>query len=114
MQAVYLFGGMVTANAIEAVASATKSGDNAVSLSDTGSKFVNLVVNGHPLGDQIKPNTQIPLPGIGTLWLHRVIQWTGTEEVRMIEIEVTQANNPFNLKPGSKLQIAVARAVVLP
>ncbi len=113
VQAVYLFGGMVTANAIEAVANATKSGDNPVALSDTGSKFVNLVVNGHPLGDQIKPNTQILLPGIGTLWLHRVIQWTGTEEVRMIELEVTEANNPFGLKPGSKLQVAVARAVVL-
>ncbi len=113
VQSVSLFAGMVSADEVRAIADAAKTGDS-TSYSDAGSQFTNLVVNGHQMGDNIKPNTQIKLPGIGTLWLHRVIQWTGGIEVRMMELEVTQANNPFNLKPGSKLQIAVARAVVLP
>jgi hypothetical protein len=111
IQSVNLLSGLITADAIKAVATGTKNGNNPT-FTDAGSKFVNLVVAGHPIGSETGPNRAIQLPGIGTLWLHRVIRGPNSIEVRMIDLEVKQ-ENPFGLKPGSKLQIAVARAVVV-
>jgi hypothetical protein len=110
VQSVSLLGGLVTAEEIKSRARASKSGHD-VTLSDSGSKFVNLVVNGRPIGSETGPNKQIDLPGIGTLWLHRVIEKGKSIEVRMIEL-VVKEENPFGLKPGSKLLVAVARAVI--
>ncbi|HYT80388.1 MAG TPA: choice-of-anchor P family protein [Actinomycetota bacterium] len=76
-------------------------------------RFVNLVVAGQPINGNIAPNTAIELPGIGTLWLHRVVVTAYSVEVRMIDLAAVQ-DNPAELQPGSKLQLAVARALVLP
>ena len=110
VKSVNLLNGLVTADAIRAVARGSKEG-NSRTFTNAGSKFVNLVVAGRPLGSETGPNSKIDLPGIGTLWLQRVIRTSSGIEVRMIDLEVKQGN-PFGLKPGSKLQIAVARAVV--
>jgi hypothetical protein len=110
VQSVNLLNGLVTADAVKAVARGSKEGD-ARTFTNAGSKFVNLVVAGRPIGKETGPNTAIDLPGIGTLWLQRVIRTSNGIEVRMIELQVEEGNR-FGLKPGSKLQIAVARAVV--
>ncbi|HEV8419831.1 MAG TPA: choice-of-anchor P family protein, partial [Actinomycetota bacterium] len=112
VESVNLLGGLITADLVKASGRATKEGGSRT-FSDAGSKFVNLVVAGRPIGNETGPNTAIKLPGIGTLWLHRVIRTSYSVEIRMIDLEVKQ-ENPFGLKPGSKLQIAVARALVLP
>jgi hypothetical protein len=109
VQAVDLLNGLVTADSVVADAHAAKTGSG-LSFSDAGSKLVGLVVAGQPISSAVAPNTQIALPGIGTLWLHRVFRTTGSIEVRMIELEIDQAN-PFGLAPGSVLQVAVAVAV---
>jgi hypothetical protein len=109
VQDVNLLNGLITADAVTADAHALKSG-SAFSFNDGGSKLVNLVVAGQPVWSAVAPNTQIALPGIGTLWLHRVFTTSGSIEVRMIEIDVDQAN-PFGLQPGSVLQVAVAVAL---
>jgi hypothetical protein len=112
IQAVNLLGGLITADLIKADARGSKKGRN-VALSDRGSRFVNLVVAGRPIGNETGPNKSVPLPGIGTLWLHRVIRTGNTIEVRMLDLAVEESN-PFGLTPGSKLQLAVAHLGILP
>jgi hypothetical protein len=112
VDSVNLLSGLITADSVTARARAAKDG-NALALSDVGSRFVNLVVAGRPIGAVVAPNTPIDLPGLGTLWLHRVVREANSIEVRMIELVVKDAN-PFGLSPGSKLQLAVAQAAILP
>jgi hypothetical protein len=107
---VSLLNGLVTADSVIADAHALKKGST-ISFDDQGSKLANVKVAGRSVARPIAPNTRIPLPGIGTLWLHRVIRLAGSIDVRMIEIDVNQSN-PFGLQPGSVLQVAVAVAVV--
>lgn len=109
VQNVNLLNGLIKADSVIADVQALKSG-SAVSFSNSGSSLVNLMVAGRPISATVAPNTRIALPGIGTLWLRRVIKTTSSIDVRMIEIEVDQAN-PFGLTPGSVLQVAVAVAV---
>jgi len=40
-------------------------------------------------GDSVPANTKVPLPGIGTLWLHRVVQTGSSIRVIMIQLDVT-------------------------
>ena len=62
---------------------------------------------------QHRPEHSHRAAGIGTLWLHRVVVTAYSLEVRMIDLAAVQ-DNPAELQPGSKLQLAVARALVLP
>jgi hypothetical protein len=112
IDAINLLGGLVTADSVMARARATKSG-TVLAFADAGSQFVNLVVAGRPIGTMVAPNTPVDLPGVGTLWLHRVIRGVNSIQVRMIEL-VVKEENPFGLTPGSMLQLAVATAAVLP
>jgi len=111
-QAVNLLYGLITAGLFRADAHASRKG-GVLSFSDAGSRFENLVVAGQSIASTVAPNTQIPLPGIGTLWLHRVFRNPNNIDIRMIEV-VVQQDNPFGLTPGSKLQLAVAIAVAAP
>ncbi len=98
---------LVTADLIKADAHASKSG-GVFTFSDSGSTFVNLVVNGTPIADNVAANTQITVDGL-TIWLHRVIQKPNQITVRMIEIIVT-GSNPFGLNLNTDIQVAVAEA----
>lgn len=81
-------------------------------LSDTGSRFATLSVRGFPLiNAQSAANTTRAVPGVGTLYLHRVIR-TGTSiEVRMIELVLTKSVN--GLPIGTDIRAAVAVAGTL-
>jgi hypothetical protein len=98
---------LITADLVKADAHASKSG-GVLSFSDSGSTFVNLVVNGTPIADNVAANTQITVDGL-TIWLHRVIQKPNQITVRMIEIIVNGAN-PFGLNLSTDIQVAVAEA----
>ena len=60
----------------------------------------------------MKTALKIAIAGLGTLWLHRVIVNEHSIEVRMIELEVTAANNSFGIAVGTDVQVAVASASV--
>jgi hypothetical protein len=109
VQAADVLSGLVTADLIEADAHASKSG-GVISLSDEGSHFVNLVVDGQPIAGDVAANTRIRVDGL-TIWLHRVITSSNNIEVRMIEI-VVKRSNPFGLDIGTDIQVAVAEASV--
>jgi hypothetical protein len=112
VEGVNLLAGLITADLVKADARATKVGKT-VTLSDAGSKFVNLVVAGKLIGSETGPNKAIPIPGVGILWLHQISRNGRSIQIHMLNLEVTQ-ENPFGLKPGSKLQFAVAQAAILP
>jgi hypothetical protein len=109
IQNLNLLGGLVTATVVKA--DVTASG-NPPSLGDHSS-FVGLSVAGQPgIGDNVPVNTKVPLGGIGTLWLHRVVQ-TGTSiRVIMIQLDVTVPSNPLGLSPGTVVDIASAQVSV--
>jgi hypothetical protein len=68
-------------------------------------------VAGFPLiNDDVAPNTELSIPGVGTLWLNRVIVSPHGIEVRMIELvlSVSVSGNPA----GTDLIISDASARV--
>jgi len=111
VQAVDVATSLVTATTVEADAHASNVGGT-LTFSDDGSRFVGLHVTGFPnIHDDVPPNTRLHIVGLGTLWLHRVIQTSNSIEVRMIELIVTEANG-FGLTIGTDIQVAVAQASV--
>jgi hypothetical protein len=102
--------GLVSADVVTADAHASSDGSTST-FSDAGSSFLNLSVQGHPeLSGNPPANTTVVLPGLGTLYLHRVIQHAHSIEVRMIELVVGQ--NGSGLPVGLDIRIAVAEASV--
>jgi hypothetical protein len=111
VQAVDVATSLVTATTVKADAHASNIGGT-VTFSDDGSMFVDLHVAGFPdIGDDVPPNTRLQIVGLGTLWLHRIIQTSNSIEVRMIELIVTEANG-FGLTIGTDIQVADAQASV--
>src|SRR5438034_6667837 len=111
VQAVDVVTSLVTASLVKADAHASNIGGT-LTFSDDGSMFVDLHVAGFPdIGDDVPPNTRLHIVGLGTLWLHRIIQTSNSIEVRMIEVIVTEANS-FGIPIGTDIQVAVAEASV--
>jgi len=109
---VNLLAGLVTATTIKADASASTSGSG-VGLSDSGSIFVGLAVTGHPeVGANPAPNTRVSIEGLGTLWLHRVIETSTSIEVRMVELMVDTSNS-LGLPVGADVRVSVAHVGVI-
>ena len=111
VQGVDVVTSLVTASLIKADAHASNI-NGALTFSDGGSMFVDLHVEGFPdIGDDVPPNTRLRIAGLGTLWLHRIIQTSNSIEVRMIELVVTEQNG-FGIAIGTDIQVAVAEASV--
>jgi hypothetical protein len=101
--------GMVTATAVEADVTAA---GNPPTFGDT-STFLGLSVAGQPgIGDNVPANTKVPLSGIGTLWLHKVVQTASSIRVIMIQLDVTVPSNPLGLTPGTVINVASAQVGV--
>ncbi len=122
VQGVNLLNGLVTATAVKAVASVAKPGLTPT-FSTEGTRFLDLHVTGFPeITDAVAPNTSIDIPGIGTLWLRRVVQTGNVREVRMIELVVSDPNaasarqqyGAQGVEPGLVIQVAVARMGLRP
>lgn len=111
VERVDLLDGLVTAEAVRAVARVSTTG-GPVTTSTSGTGFVNLHVAGHPeISANPPPNTKVELSGLGTLWLRRVSQTSRGVEVRMIELIVEQSN-AHGLPIGTRVRISVAKAAV--
>jgi hypothetical protein len=100
--------GLVTATLITADAHASTDGST-FKFRDTGSTFATLSVAGFPgIDANVAANTQITVPNVGTLYLHRVIRTAHSIEVRMIELVLTNVVN--GLPVGTDVRVAVAEA----
>jgi hypothetical protein len=107
-----MLSSLVTAIAIKADANASTNGSS-VSLSDSGSLFMGLAVAGHPeIGSNPGPNTRVTITGLGTLWLHRVIQSSTAIEVRMVEL-IVDTSYSVGLPVGADVRVAVAHAGIM-
>jgi hypothetical protein len=106
-----LLSSLVTASAVKADARATVV-KRLRTVSDAGSHFVGLHVQGFPgIGDNVPANTKLTIPNVGTLYLHRIIKSGNSIEVRMIELVLTRAQGA--LPVGADIKIAVASAVTV-
>ena len=111
VEAASLLQALATADVMQADAHAAKNGTT-FTTSDSGTYFQNITVQGHPeIDDQVAPNTQVPIAGLGTLWLRREITTRGSIEIRMMELVVSQQNS-FGIPVGTDIRMAVARAAV--
>lgn len=109
VQGVSLLGGLITADVIEAQATASTTDGTTFTFDGTGS-FVNLFVSGHPeLNDNVGKNTKVELTGIGTLYLYRVITTKNEVSVRMIEVKLAK-NNILGLPTGLDARVSNAEA----
>jgi hypothetical protein len=105
VQNVNLLGGMITASVIKADVTAK---GKPPTLKDHSS-FIGLHVSGHPeINDNAPPNTQVNLPGLGTLWLHRVVKSKNKIRVTMIQLIVNNPNNSAGVPSGTKVNVGFA------
>jgi hypothetical protein len=108
-----MFGGLITATAVKAVATVSANAKT-IAGSPDGSTLLNLRIGGKPIDANVKPNTTIGLPGIGSVVLKKVRKGgDGTSDgsllVEMLTVNVTQANG-FGLPVGVKIVVAHARS----
>jgi hypothetical protein len=109
VEALNLLSSLVTAQVILASAGASTTDGSTFTFTDN-SAFTNLSVAGYSgIGPNPAPNTQVDIAGLGTLWLHRVIQTKDSIEIRMVELQITQQNQ-YGLAIGTDLIIADAEA----
>ncbi|MEA2677122.1 MAG: hypothetical protein QOJ81_1263 [Chloroflexota bacterium] len=112
IETVNLFNGLVTAEVVKGVATAYVDGSGG-HVNFDGSRFLNLQVNGQAFGDNVAPNTQVALPGIGTMTLFRTSSSHDANEahaqIDMIVINVTQLT-PQGIPAGTEIKIAHASA----
>jgi hypothetical protein len=86
IQGLDLLNGLVTATAVQSSVTVTKTKGHHDVLTD-GSAFTGLKVAGDPaITDAVPPNTVVPIPGVGTLYLHRVTQTSTSITVHMVEL----------------------------
>jgi hypothetical protein len=107
-----ILGGLITADAIAAVADVSVA-TTTMTGSSTGSKLVNLKIAGSPIDANVAPNSVVEVPGLGTVTLYKVtrsgsFRANGQILVEMLTINVTVANN-LGLPVGA--QVVVAHAV---
>ena len=111
-----LLNGLISADLVKASSKSTL-GNGQSSVDTGGSTFVNLVVDGLSIEDDVAPNTQIDLPGLGYVRLYETSSSASAAEVvakvRMIHVVVTQPNG-LGLPVGSELSVAVANSRVKP
>ncbi len=88
-----VLNGLVTLSSLTVKGNVSTTDGIQVGLSDTGTVFTNLVVTGHPeITDSVARNTQINLPGIGTLYIHRVVVLAHSIDVHGIELVISSSN----------------------
>jgi len=111
IQNLNLLAGLVTVGAMQDKATAVTSNGTNYQFSSSGT-FTNLHVAGFPnIGDNVPPNTTLSIPGLGTLYLHRVVTTTDSIEVTMVELQVLQSNH-LGLPVGTDIRIADSSAAL--
>ena len=96
IQGLNLLNGLVTASILRAQVDASIDGDFPMPTLSGEDSYVGISVAGHPeISDDIPANTTVPLAGLGTLYLKRIIYSsspTPSVEVRSLELVVNQTN----------------------
>lgn len=104
-----LLGGVVSATAVRAHAKAYRV-NGVLHRSSVNTKIVGLTVNGQTQDGSQPANTKFALPGVGTLWLHRVVRSSTGIKVYGLELDVTVAQQ--GVDAGTVIRVAGAIAAV--
>ena len=106
-----LLSGLITAQAITAVATTTIDTGGSFHVSAAGANFSNLVVLGHTYNGTVAANTRINLPLVGYVVLNEQSSTTGssnaTMTVNMIHVYVT-VGNLLGLAVGTQVIVSSA------
>ena len=108
-----LLGGLITANSIRAQASVDAT-SSALNTSSSGSHLLALRIAGQKIPDNTPPNTQVPVPNLGTATVYEVTnsgdgQNTTGIQVHMIDLAIQQQNQ-FGFPVGAHITVANASA----
>jgi hypothetical protein len=110
-----LLAGLITAQAITAVATTTIDNNGNFQVSAAGSNFSNLVVLGHVYNGSVPANTRINLPLLGYVVLNEQIPNVGNESgtmtVNMLHVYVN-VGNLLGLQVGTQLIVSNASATI--
>ncbi|WP_152991395.1 choice-of-anchor P family protein [Frankia sp. R43] len=85
---VSLLGGLVTAGAITAKANVSYDGSTST-FDSTGTSIADLAIAGVPYVGPLDPGTEIPIPGVGVLFVNRQISDATSLSVRALELVLT-------------------------
>jgi hypothetical protein len=111
-----LLGGLIAAQAINAVSTTTMNPDGTFNVSADGSTFTNLTILGLPYGGSLPPNTQIDLPLLGYVVLNEqtanVVNAMATMTVNMIHIHIT-VGNVLGLQVGTEIVVSSATSGIV-
>jgi hypothetical protein len=115
IQGVNLLGGLIKVGVIQAQADGSTSDNVNLNFSTSG-RFVGLSVAGHPeINDNVGNNTTVPLLGLGTLYIRRVVPDPDgiSTEIRMLEVVINQ-RNLLGLPIGTDIVVGSAEASLHP
>ncbi len=119
IQNLNLLNGLITVNVMEAVVDASVDQYLDTTLNGTDS-YLGISVAGHPeITDDIPLNTTVPLAGLGTLYLKRVIYTPSgspsgpSVEVRSLELVINQINI-YSLPIGLDVIVGDALITIVP
>ena len=102
-----LFGGALKARAVTVHARSARDDSGAVNRNNAVS-VVGLTVNGKHRAGNVPANTKLAVPGLGTLWIHRVITTPTGVIVRGLDLVLGVTKN--GLKRGTELIVGAAYA----
>lgn len=108
--AVKLLGGLIKADAVTAVAQASKTATGAVVLSGH-SKLVNLTIGGIVVPVDVAPNTRISVLGLVTVTINQQIRTATGITVRALDVKVIGSG--LGLPVGAHVEVATANAWVV-
>lgn len=106
-----ILGGLISADALVAEAQTTRTATGFTGTADR-SRFVGLKVLGLPLvTDNVKPNTTLDVPGLGSVTFHKVVRSARGIQVIMLEIKLSESI--AGLPTGTVVQVAGANTYII-
>ena len=104
-----LLGGVIKANAIVVRAKAARSGGT-LTRTSRGTSIGDLTINGQKRSGNQPANTKLAIPGVGTLWVNRVVKSAKGLQVYAMQLVLTVARD--GLSKGTIITLGAAKAVV--
>ncbi|MEO7117698.1 MAG: choice-of-anchor P family protein [Candidatus Limnocylindrales bacterium] len=115
IEQVDLLDGFITADVIEGVSRTKRTAAGIRTASFQGSHFVNLRVAGILIGDDVAPNTELLVPGVGRVVLYETQVTTTPSQIKaivtMVHLYVNTVNT-LGLPVGTELRLAYTRTHV--
>jgi hypothetical protein len=105
--ALNLFGGAITADAVEAHARVNAPTGEAIAVSGF-SKLVNLKIGGSPIAVDVAPNTKINLLNFAIITLNQ--QFVGVHQIVVRAVDIKITTDAYGLKAGTEIQLSAAGA----